>query len=168
MRDLLDQIRKALEVDLYYLALFVALALPDICGAIGSSDGNATGQKYAAWFDKYVGPKYGGAAGQHLTGGDCYLFRCSLLHQGSSQHAKSRYSRYLFVEPAAAGSRLIMHNNVMNDTLNIDVRIFCEDMVQVPLAGWRKLRGQPSSKRTMTGSCTATPMAWSHSSRAFR
>jgi len=124
MQNLLNQIQKGLEVNLYYLSLFVALSLPDICGAIDSKDGNATSEKYIKWFDRYVAPKYSG----FLKGEDCYRFRCSLLHQGSSQHPKSTYSRVLFVEPTATTN--VFHNNVMNAALNIDVRIFCSDMIE--------------------------------------
>jgi len=58
MKDLLDQIKSALDAGHYYLCLYVALTLPDICGAIDAEDGKATGQTYAAWFDEFVGPKY--------------------------------------------------------------------------------------------------------------
>lgn len=84
----------------------------------------ATEDKYKKWFDQYVAPKYNG----FLTAEECYFFRCSLLHQGSSQHPKSIYSRKLFIEPTATTN--VFHNNVMNDALNIDVRIFCNDMVE--------------------------------------
>ena len=124
MQDLLNQIKKGLEVNLYYISLFAALSIPDICGAIDSRDGEANPERYKNWFDKYVAPKYGG----FLSGDDCYKFRCSLLHQGSSQHPKSSYSRILFVEPTATTN--IFHNNIMNDALNIDVRIFCNDIIE--------------------------------------
>jgi len=124
MQNLLDQIQKGLEDDLYYLSLFAALAIPDICGAIDSENGEADFSKYKNWFDEYVAPKYSGS----LVGEDCYRFRCSLLHQGSSQHPKSSYSRVLFVEPTATTN--VFHNNIMNDALNIDVRIFCNDIIE--------------------------------------
>lgn len=123
MRDFLVQIKKGLDVNLYLLSLFSALAIPDICGAMGSENGEANAEKYKAWFDKYIAPKYN----NFLNGEDCYYFRCSLLHQGSSQHNKSNYKRVLFVEPSAATN--IFHNNIMNDALNIDVRIFCSDLI---------------------------------------
>ncbi|MFQ5863201.1 MAG: hypothetical protein ACE5IC_08800, partial [Candidatus Brocadiales bacterium] len=97
MKDFLYQIQKGLDSNLYFLSLLAALVLPDICGAISSEDGQAKPEKYKAWFDKYVAPKYN----NFLNGNDCYYFRCSLLHQGSSQHSKSNYKRVLFVEPSA-------------------------------------------------------------------
>ena len=121
MRDLLAQIRQASRAGLYYAALFPALALPDICAALESDDGIATGPRYISWFDKWVAARYDGS----FSGHDCYAFRCSLLHQGSTQHPKSRYVRILFLEP---GSDLVLHNNILNDALNIDVHIFCEDL----------------------------------------
>ncbi|MEY2480978.1 MAG: hypothetical protein QOI04_1905 [Verrucomicrobiota bacterium] len=123
MQDLLHQIRTARDAGLYYISLMSALALPDICGALEAADGFASGARYEAWFDKHVGPKYNG----FFAGADCYLFRCSFLHQGRTQHPRGKYSRILFLEPAASG--VVMHNNILNGALNIDVRIFCEDLV---------------------------------------
>jgi hypothetical protein len=123
MKDVLAQIRQALGADLYYLALFTALTMPDICGAIDAEDGNASPRKYAEWFDKYVAPKYEG----FLTGEDCYAFRCSLLHQGTLRSHKGQYSRLIFVEPSATTN--VFHNNILNDALNIDIRIFCNDII---------------------------------------
>ncbi|KGK91177.1 hypothetical protein DP73_04890 [Desulfosporosinus sp. HMP52] len=124
MRDLINQTRLGIRSNLYYLSLYGALALPDICGALSSANGQASGEKYKKWFDKYVGEKYEG----FLDGEDCYFFRCSLLHQGSSQHPKNTYGRYIFIEPSASGGN-IFHCNVLNDALNIDVRVFCEDIL---------------------------------------
>jgi hypothetical protein len=123
MRDLIEQIRSGLQANLYYLSLFTVLAVPDICGAIDSEDGHATKKKYIEWFNKYVGPKYR----QFLTGEDCYYFRCSLLHQGTLQPDRGKYSRLIFIEPSATTN--ILHCNIINDTFNIDVRIFCQDVV---------------------------------------
>lgn len=93
MRNFLAQIKKGLDVNLYLLSLFSALAIPDICGAMGSENGEASAEKYKTWFDKYVAPKYN----NFLNGDDCYYSRCSLLHQGSSQHNKSNYKRVLLL-----------------------------------------------------------------------
>ncbi|EMR73199.1 hypothetical protein MCGE09_00036 [Thaumarchaeota archaeon SCGC AB-539-E09] len=131
MRYLLDQIRKALCVDLYYVSLFTSLTIPDICGAIQSVNGEASGTKYKNWFDTYVAHKYFNM----LNGEDCWNFRCSLLHQGTSQHPRSTYKRILFFEPSATTS--VFHCNILNDALNIDVRIFCEDIILGALA-WLK------------------------------
>ncbi len=124
MQELLEQIKKGLDEDLYYLSLFSVLALPDLCGAMDSNDGRASEKKFIKWFDEYVAPKYSG----FVSGNDCYYFRCSLLHQGSSQHPKNTYDRVIFIEPSKTTNTF--HNNVINNALNIDLKIFCNDIVE--------------------------------------
>jgi hypothetical protein len=75
--ELITQIRKASAADLDYLALFGALALPDICGALASDNGQATGPKYKDWVRANV-PEQAAQADM------LYGLRCSLLHQGKA------------------------------------------------------------------------------------
>lgn len=138
MQDVIQQIRSANVAGIYYVALFSALALPDICSALESNDGQASKSKFIAWFDTHVAPRYNG----FLDGENCYYFRCSMLHQGSTQHPRGRYSRIIFVEPDSSGN--IFHNNVMNDALNIDVRIFCEDLCWAAEHWWQGATTQPN------------------------
>lgn len=124
MDDLLNQIEYAIRENLYYLALFASLSIPDICGALCSKNGEATGRKYIKWFDLFVGkPK-----NYQLSGQDCYYFRCSILHQGTTKHNKSNFQRIIFVEPSTKNN-IILHNNIINDALNIDVQVFCNDLI---------------------------------------
>jgi hypothetical protein len=128
VNDLFDQVEDAVNHGLYYVALFGALALPDICGAMETSDGKATKTRYISWFDRYVAPKYTTRSTTTLSGTDAYYFRCSMLHQGRTRHSSSTYSRILFLEPGQYQNG--PHNNVMNDALNIDVSTFCADVVE--------------------------------------
>ena len=124
MRNFLDQIQIALENNSYYLALFSSLAIPDICGALGSNNGIATKDKYIQWFNKYVGEIYR----NFITGTNCYIFRCSLLHKCSTQNNKNLYSRIIFIEPPYSDS-FSAHCCKSNDALLIDAKIFCNDMI---------------------------------------
>lgn len=124
MRDYFDQVSAAAQSNqLYFLALSGALVIPDMCSAMEQSDGRATRERYIAWFDRHVAPKYTGS----MTGDDCYGLRCALLHQGRLGPHRGSYSRVLFVEPGSTG--ITMHNNVIDDALNIDVRVFVDDVV---------------------------------------
>jgi hypothetical protein len=147
MRDLLRQIETALDANLYYLALFGALTIPDICGAVDSDDGTANRSKYIQWFDEFIGPKYRYSSQIFLSGEDCYHFRCSLLHQGFSQHPRSTYARVIFVEPAATTN--VFHCNVLNGALNIDVRIFCKDIIAGAVEWLDKVEGTEHHKKNM-------------------
>jgi hypothetical protein len=75
VEEMIRQIRAASVTGLYYLALFGALSLPDICGALASSDGKASKSKYTAWLRDNVPEQ---ASDADLI----YGLRCSLLHQG--------------------------------------------------------------------------------------
>ena len=121
MDELLEQIEGALDRDLYLVALFAALSLPDICGALEAPDGEADRPRYTAWFDHWVAPDYSGS----LNGDGCYYYRCAMLHQARPAHPRLGYSRIIFAEPSGH----VLHNNILNDALNIDVRVFCKGLV---------------------------------------
>ena len=132
VRELLDQIDKAAASGDYFLALFGALTIPSICGALESANGEDDKPKYIAWFDKWVAKKYvvGPNRQPSFSGEQCYSFRCAMLHQGRAQHKGLGYTRVLFLEPTVAMRRgLVLHNNILNDALNLDVRSFCGDLV---------------------------------------
>lgn len=77
MEEMIRQIRLASTHGLYYLALLGALSLPDICGALASDNGRASGSKYKDWLRKNVPDQANGAD-------EIYGLRCSLLHQGQA------------------------------------------------------------------------------------
>jgi putative FmdB family regulatory protein len=124
MDELLEQIEQACDSGHFYLALFACLTLPDICGAISSPNGEAKKARFVAWFDRYVAPRYGG----NFDGRRCYAFRCAALHQGRAEHEDLGYRRILFLA-SASGHPTIMHNNVLNDSLNLDLLKFCRDVI---------------------------------------
>lgn len=141
MRTLIEQIENSLGAGAYYLSLFGALAIPDIAGALGSEDGKASRRNYAAWYDSWVRPRFAEAVlaavperdrsyvkdmESPLSGEACYRFRCSLLHQGSSQHPKSPFSRIIFIEPGATTN--VIHYEQLNDALCIDINLFCREV----------------------------------------
>lgn len=142
MEELIEQILEAAHSTLYLLG---GLALPDICGALEVSDGKATGERYIAWFDRWVAPKYvvGPARQPSFSGEDCYYFRCSLLHQGTTQHPRSRLTQIAFLEP---GHGIVMHNNVMSTPdrtyLNLDVTQFCSDVASGARNWLQQVSGQ--------------------------
>jgi hypothetical protein len=129
----------------------VALAIPDICGALESADGQATGAKYVAWFNEHVAPTYG----DRLSGADAYRFRCSMLHQGSAQPPKSSFARILFIEPGATTN--ILHKCVVGEALNIDVRIFVSGLVQAALKWLATVRDTSSFKANRARFVTRYP-----------
>ncbi|WP_084181213.1 hypothetical protein [Polaromonas glacialis] len=142
MQTLIDQIEASLGSGLYLLSLYATLTIPDIAGALCSENGEATGAKYKDWFEKWARPmfvkntlesvpphqrEYIKEMKNPLTGDACYRFRCSLLHQGSSQHPKSAFNRIIFIEPGATLS--VIHYGNMGGALCIDLNLFCREMI---------------------------------------
>ncbi len=142
MHILVDQLEESLASGHYFLSLFIALALPDIAGALGSPNGEAKSTKYVQWFENWVRPRFSEIARESvpesmrenvpdltnpLDGDACYRFRCSLLHQGSTQHSKSPFSRIIFIEPNATTN--IVHYGQIYDVLCIDLNLFCREVI---------------------------------------
>ena len=121
LNEFTKKIESSSKSGAYLLALLGALSLIDICGALASSNGEASKAEFCKWFDEYVAPAYRG----NLDGETCYYFRCSFLHQGRTTHTKSQYKRIVFCEPT---DKFLLHNNLINDVLNIDVPTFCDDV----------------------------------------
>lgn len=140
---LIDQLEKSLDSQYYFLALATALSVPDIAAAIDSDDGKATGQKYVAWYDEWVLPRFSTNVNEVLqargiespvdienpfTGAECYYYRCAMLHQARSTHARSAFSRVMFVEPKSTSN--VIHYGILNDALTIDLPSFCLEVTQ--------------------------------------
>jgi hypothetical protein len=119
METILGEIEHALKVRLYFLAITIALAVPDICAALQSRDGNATGVRYQEWFDANLSHKY-----PLLTAADCWKLRCGIVHQGRMGRKDMQYGRVIFIL-AAPG----IHNNVINDALQLSAETFCRDVI---------------------------------------
>ena len=135
MNEILNEIQKALQHKLYFLALSSTLTLPDICAALESDNNKTTGKKYKQWYNTYA---YGKCS-SFLDGHSCYKFRCSLLHQGSSKYSseynKSDFERIIFLEP---NHTFFMHDNIINDALNLDIVTFCNGMIKA-VRSWEQI-----------------------------
>ncbi len=135
----MEEIVKSLETSLsnenWYGALFIALSLPDICGKIDSIH-TGSRARYEAWFIQYVQSKYTvintyrNETTIFLSGNDCYALRCAYLHEGqddiSSQRAKEAIESFHFIAPL---NNMTIHNNKLDDKLQLQIDIFCTDIV---------------------------------------
>lgn len=131
MKDLLLQIDTALDANLYYLAMFGALAIPDICAAMQAESGQTTSRRYKNWFNRYVADRYVVRGESLLSGEDCYRLRCSLLHQGTAYYKKGTYAQYILVESEATTNWVHLNRFKLptGTVLNLDVRTFCRDIL---------------------------------------
>lgn len=128
MENFIDSIRLSIENENWFAALFIALALPDICGSIETPN-ETVGVRYRRWYDKYLLPKYGGM----FTADDCYYFRCACLHEGLDKHQRMVYEHIQFITPPMREN--IVHCNIIDDKLQLQIDVFCED-VRLAVEQW--------------------------------
>jgi hypothetical protein len=130
MNQFTNSISRALADKNWNAALFITLSLPDICSRLESDDNRTNGKKYAAWFDKYMKATYtiDMPSGEHtfMSGDDCYVLRCSMLHQGfsdvSHQAKKGVLDKFHF-------SSLPMHRIQIANTLHLNAAQFCSELM---------------------------------------
>jgi hypothetical protein len=83
-RRFTNAIERSLNVENWYSALALALALPDICANVCSPN-EGSQRRYVKWYNQYMLSKYTSHVGadrtEHvfLKGEDCYALRCALL-----------------------------------------------------------------------------------------
>lgn len=81
LNSFLDLIEQELKAKHLIPALFIALAIPDIC------NGENTGkEKYIKWFDDWV---VRGNTNPIIDGKICYGLRCGILHSGTTNRPYS-------------------------------------------------------------------------------
>lgn len=148
MKAIVNSIKKAIESENYYGALFMALTIPDICASIDNPKEKAKGTRYKKWFQDNLKHKYYpdtmleytenndpmlakelGAFERDILSAKpigklaftdvmCWKLRCSVLHEGSSDAGS--YSFHL----THGGS----HRNIIDGVLQISVVRLCQDI----------------------------------------
>ena len=138
------RLSRSLQTNNPYGAIFIALAIPDICGW-ASNPTQKSGARYAAFFTKYLSSHYITAATAHnpeyisLTGDDLYALRCAYLHQGmddtTDQKASDVVEKFVLV---TCPPQLQIHNNsaVINGKakLQLQVDVLCQQMMDAAKA----------------------------------
>lgn len=84
---LIQDIRRALENELYFVALSSALTLPDVCGKVAYPTEKSSRKRYILWYDEEIGRYEKSSKDKnnmpYLSGEVIYSLRCSLLHEGN-------------------------------------------------------------------------------------
>jgi hypothetical protein len=127
MKNYVLAIRKAIDAENWYAALFISLALPDICGSIEYPK-KSSSQRYEEWFKKYLGTKYGTT----FTADECWLLRCSCFHSGRDDNEKAPNDGIVFLAPLKGAlfhlHRLRAEKGWVREVIALQVDIFCEDI----------------------------------------
>lgn len=121
MQRFVESIRRSLQTQNWYAATFMALAMPDICGALEQPAANV-GERYRDWFSRYLAEKY---TRRHVqfTAQDCYKFRCKCLHQGLA--IRDNNEKFALTPPIPPYR---FHLNSFDGVIQLQVDILCEDI----------------------------------------
>jgi len=85
------EIERALDNQLYYLAIIVCLMMPDVCAALEAENGRSSENLYKAWYLKHAKAQAGG-----VEPDECYSLRCGGAHQGRMEIKKGFAQRAIF------------------------------------------------------------------------
>jgi hypothetical protein len=88
---MLREIERALDAELYYLAIIICLMLPDVCAALEATDGRTSERRYKEWYAKHAKEQAGGAEPD-----ECYSLRCGMTHQGKMEIKKGLADGVIF------------------------------------------------------------------------
>lgn len=131
MDNFIASIQKSLETENWLAALFMSLAMPDICRSverpvIGRGE---IGHWYKDWVTRYIEHKYIGSEFEECNfyADDFWLYRCSCLHAGMDAESKKRMMKFNFTPPLPGKGPI--HQNFLGDRLQLQVDIFCHDML---------------------------------------
>jgi hypothetical protein len=139
IKALTKEITQCLNSGLWYAALVLILTLPDICGALESSNGETDDHRYYAWYEKWLMNKYPSVSAE-----DLYRLRCGVAHQGKARHRKIKYRIFFTVN---SKDRCRKREN--NGALILDLHVFAEDMVDA-VERWYKAKN-PNVKKHLSG-----------------
>ena len=94
--NIIDEVNKALDNDMYISALALVLTIPDICAKAEYPLEKTNKKRYVDWFDNHIGhyeqPPEKGIDDKcpHLSGEVIYTLRNSILHQGTPNIDKDK------------------------------------------------------------------------------
>ncbi len=140
---ILNEVERAIEAKLYYLAIAVALSLPDICSCLECDPSKpiwATSEKYITWCKTNLSGQF-----RNLDGTDLFRIRGGILHQGHFDHPKSKFDRIVFLGPESAfkahdviatiapgitfSGVTVEELRIVGDVLQLDVLRFCRSIM---------------------------------------
>lgn len=117
LSHLLDEINSAAKGGFPFLAVAMAVALPDICVSLASEDGRTSSDRYKAWCKANLESEL-----KYATADDLYSMRCGVLHNGRFGDLKHNVARLVFVP---SGSAVTITDSKMGDAYVWSVDTFC-------------------------------------------
>lgn len=136
------EMHKALEHELYYLALQMALSVPDICSALEARPDDERlrfrriPDRYKDWCARYVEKRF-----RNFTKEDCWALRGGVIHTGMAfGHKASQYHRIIFTIPHP--QRIHLEGNTFSGpgapkpVHQLEIPTFCNRVAEAAREWW--------------------------------
>lgn len=175
MENLISSMMTACNAGNYYVALFTALTLPDICGRIEFPRTNGSQDRYIKWTETFLHklPGIGASYAKLMPASDMYALRCAVLHEGrstvSDQHrAKKLLDYYIFISGSDTHLNLFDNFNGNNKVfLQVSVDRFCAELKQA-VTNWQQSISNDSSKvATLSETIEIHPASYTYEGVTF-
>ena len=179
----LTEVVSAVHGSFYRLALAGALTIPDIMAALGSNTGRTSGPLYKKWFDEHAGPLFGLAGRLReesdprvreimeyqlsqasyrppISGHQCWLFRCAVLHQARGRQDTTETTRLAFIEPGSTTTSVHLvgvRDGSGHTVLQVDLGEFCRTMVEAAVEWFDANRDNPTVQANLAEVMTVYP-----------
>jgi hypothetical protein len=116
---LFDEIKRAVDAGLNFLAISATVSIPDICAALADKEGKTSKSKYLKWCQDHIkNNQYYDDAFK-----DLYSLRCNLLHEGRTNSVTGRFNRFIFVPK---NPQISVNAARINDASFQSVGSFCD------------------------------------------
>lgn len=132
MDRFIESIKSSIENKNWLAALFIALAMPDICRSLERPviPKGENGRWYKDWVSRYIEKKYTSSSmeGCRFYADDFWKYRCSCLHAGIDHESRKRMMKFNFTSPLGPG--ITVHMGNIDGKLQLQVDVFCHDMIE--------------------------------------
>jgi hypothetical protein len=118
-------LERTMAAECYLAAVVLALAIPDVCGALEEPSGHATGATYKRWCERHL------PNDPRLRAVDRWKLRCSVLHQGSTKAEAGQYASYSFLPPGTAPGNHLAVKLLSDGSLNlaVDIEVLVDETI---------------------------------------
>lgn len=143
MRKFTEEIERALDADLHYVALIGALTLPAIAAALEATSGMPNSDSYRSWCERWFLEEY-----PEIASHDLYMLRCGVdAHLPTGFIGQRPYERLLFTLPTVSG--ISVHCSILGGALVLDLKTFCRDLIQAFDAWYGEMGTDPVVQKNM-------------------
>ena len=145
IKHILFDIQECIKNNTLMGALFMCLALPDICGKLEHPEISKNKERYVKWFNEHCANFYNpfidvdtGTPSIDFDADCCYKLRCYLLHAGETDIGEEIdvNNFQLLFENNKNGNFVFESSPSTQDNdsyMKIDVRFLCETMLAITL-----------------------------------